>query len=95
MKLNDLRKLAVKRQALVRFSLSNSLSCVVDNHGIARIPGLSTIPDFNLEDELSRAQEFYWEVPDGAEKPKRMARKELEGLAVGASTSEPVDHHDE
>ena len=52
MKLLDLRKLAVRQQFRIRFQVSNGLDCVVNQHGVAQVPALRGIPDFNLEKEL-------------------------------------------
>ena len=48
MKLVDLRKVAVRQQLRIRFQISNGLECVVDQHGVAHVPALRGIPDFNL-----------------------------------------------
>ena len=55
MKLADLRKLAIRRQFRIRFPLRNGMECVVNQRGVARVPALNGIPDFNLEEELSSA----------------------------------------
>ena len=67
MTLADLRRLAIRRQASIRFRLPGLLECVVDVHGVARIPGLKNAPDFDLEHELSAASEF-WIEPAGADR---------------------------
>ncbi len=58
MKLNDLRKLAIKSQLPVRFHLSNGMECIVDQHGLAKIPELRSAPDFDLDVELAKVTEF-------------------------------------
>ena len=57
MKLGDLRKLAIRRQTRIRFPLANGLECVVNEHGVAQVPALNSIPDFNLERELAELSE--------------------------------------
>jgi hypothetical protein len=56
MKLADVKRLAVKRAWNIRFSLPNGLECVIDCHGLARVPGLNGPPDFSLEEGFAAAQ---------------------------------------
>ena len=58
MTLAGLRRLAVRQQSRIHFRLQNGMECVIDEHGIARVPALDSIPDFNLEQELAKAGEF-------------------------------------
>lgn len=58
MTLNDLRRAAIKRQMRFHFKLSNSMTCVVDERGVARIPGSNGPLDVNLEQELAAAATF-------------------------------------
>ena len=58
MTLGDLRKFAIRQQTRIRFQLANGLECVVTEHGVAEVPGLKHVPDFNLEQELAGAQNF-------------------------------------
>lgn len=86
MKLLDVRRLAIEERARVRFAIGGGLECVVDEHGLARVPELRGAPDFNLETEFASAQEFRMEVaPRGkaAKQPpvsRRLTRGELEQL---------------
>ena len=61
MKLADLRRLSIRKQLRIRFPLSNGLECVVTEHGIAQVPTLRRVPDFNLEQELAGASQFVLE----------------------------------
>jgi hypothetical protein len=90
MTLADLRKFSIRQQFRVRFTLQNGLECVITEHGMARVPALKNVPDFNLEQELASAREFVLEpvVPAGEKnprKPRPINRDELAKLAVGAS----------
>ena len=94
MKLTDVRKLAVRQQAQFRFPLSGGGDCVVDQHGIVRVPGLDRPPSFSLEDEFQQAAEFRLEKSGTA--GRRLSRRELEGLAAAAGSAAAVpDDHDE
>jgi hypothetical protein len=88
MRLQDARKLAIRRRARIRFSLSSGMECVIDEHGISRVPGLASAPDFNLEEEFARAARFTLEPAAGASgRPELLARDQLEALAAAPSGS--------
>lgn len=97
MKLADLRKLAIKQRTRIRFALSNGMECVVTEQGIAQVPVLKTVPDFNLEEEVARAERFQLETPstDSRKAPRlqSLSREQLAGMAA-AGGAETV-HHDE
>jgi hypothetical protein len=102
MMLADLRKFSIRKQFRIRFALQNGLECVITEHGMARVPALKTVPDFNLEQELASAREFVLEpvVPAGEKnppKPRSISRDELEKLAAGApgTAAANADHDDE
>jgi hypothetical protein len=99
MKLADLRKLAIRRQFRIRFALRNGMECVVDQHGVARVPALKSVPDFDLETELAAANQFLLDpVPaaPGKDAPKARpaSRDELTAMA-DASPSAPAPAHDD
>jgi hypothetical protein len=102
MKLSDLRKLTVKKNLHIRFALSNGMECLLDEHGVARVPALHAAPSFSLEEELAAAREFLVE-PAAADqkhkarpKPRRCTRDEMTVLATAAPGAEPAheDHDD-
>jgi hypothetical protein len=103
MTLVDLRKLAIRKQSKIRFVLRNGMECVVSADGIARVPALKGVPEFNLEQELASATAFVVEtvVPAGMKNPPKpkpvfMGRPELEAMALdspGAPSSR--DEHDD
>ncbi len=102
MRLTDLRKLTVKKHLRVRFTLSNGMECTVNEHGVARIPALSTIPGFNLEDELTAVMTFLVEPAaagpkdKAAPKVRAMTRDEMSALAAAGSHGETAhDEHDD
>jgi hypothetical protein len=98
MKLADLRKLAIRRQSNIRFSLSNGMECVVDQHGVARIPALRAIPDFDLESELASARDFLIEPAVSAKTPSRpqaVSPAELAAMTVASSAPAPGAHEEE
>ena len=58
MTLADLRRLATRKQSKIRFRLGNGMECVVSEDGVARVPALNSVPEFNLEQELAGATAF-------------------------------------
>ena len=93
MKLADLRKLSIRKQLKIRFQLRNGMECVITEHGLAQVPALHRVPDFNLEDELQAASEFVLEPlrvdPKSAPpKPKPVGRGEITAmLSTGPSAA--------
>lgn len=101
MTLSNLRKLAIRKQVRIRFTLRNGMECVISEKGIASVPALRQPPDFNLEQELSEAGEFLMDsVASGKaaakkpEPPRRLQRSELAAM-FETSPSAPAAHHDE
>ena len=89
MKLVDIRKLTIKKHMRVSFPLPNGMECVIDEHGLSKVPRLNAPPDFNLEAELARATRFILEPVLTEEEQRRqkksaaqtLSREELETLA--------------
>lgn len=99
MTLGDLRKLAIRQQTRIRFTIANGLECVVNERGVAQVPALKGIPDFDLERELASARTFQLDPvetgPKAAVKPRTLRREELAALTAGSATAEVHDHEDE
>jgi len=104
MKLADLRKLSIRQQVRIRFCIGNGMECVVTEHGIAQVPGLRSIPDFNLEQELASASEFAVEpaaacsASDGGKgvpKVRQIGRDELASMIASAGPGAAVPQHEE
>jgi len=102
-RLSDLRRVAVKKQIRIRFTLSNGMECVVNQRGVAEIPALRAVPAFNLEDELSQAREFLVEPAEveagkaGQRKaaPRKYDRDQLAALASAGGAEAAHDDHDD
>jgi hypothetical protein len=100
--LSDLRKLSVKKTLRIRFVLPNGMECTVDEHGLAQIPALNKVPDFNLERELPAVSEFLLEFRAELDKkgmPRRqsLTRADLEAMtkASAGGAAGAADHDDE
>jgi hypothetical protein len=89
-KLADLRRLAIKKQVKIHYRLGSGLECIVSEHGVAHVPALKSVPDFNLEDELAAASEFLIE-PVGMPS-RRVGREEL--AAMAGDTGVPAAAHE-
>ena len=88
MTLVDLRKLAIRKQSKIRFVLRNGMECVISEDGIARVPALQSVPDFNLEQELAAATNFVVEAaaPGGMKSPAKPQPVPLGRAALTAMT---------
>jgi hypothetical protein len=94
MTLADLRKLSIRQHSKIHFRLQNGSECIVNEHGVAQVPGLAGVPGFNLEEELAGAAEFLLEpAPPAA--PRSIRREELAILAAASSSAAPVHDHDD
>jgi hypothetical protein len=79
------------------------MECVISEDGIARVPALQAVPEFNLEQELAAATSFVVEavVPTGAKnapkpKPVALGRTELSAMALNSPGAVAVhDEHDD
>lgn len=85
MKLADAKRLAVKRGLNIRFSLPEGPECVIDCHGVGRVPGLDGPPNFNLEEAFAAAQTFIIEAnpppgnrTGGSPRRQLLSRSQLE-----------------
>jgi len=91
MKLADVRKLSIRKNLKIRFPLANGLECVVTEHGVAQVPGLRGVPDFNLEQEFASASNFTLEPVNSDKKhpvpPRPVGREELAALTTTGSTA--------
>lgn len=95
MKLGDLRRLTIKKQLKIHFKLRNGMECIVNEEGIARVPALKAIPDFNLEDELTAAEEFLVEAAPPAPARKTTRAEMMSMTAASPAAAVQHDHDDE
>jgi hypothetical protein len=96
MTLGDLRRLSIKKQIKIHYRLRNGLECIVNEHGVALVPELKSVPDFNVEQELEHASDFLVEPAPPAQ-PRKVSRTEIESMAAAAQgvASAAHDHDDE
>ena len=99
MKLADLRRLAIRKNLRIRFQLARGWECIVNEHGVAQVPALKSVPDFNLEQELAAVPKFLLEPVTGNAKnrpvkPQLLTREELAAMATASPTA-AATHEDE
>jgi hypothetical protein len=99
MTLGDLRKLAIRQQTRIRFSLTNGMECVVNEQGLAQVPALRSIPNFNLEQELAAARQFHLDAvpadPKRTVAPRAVSRDELAAMTKAPAGVENHDREEE
>jgi len=104
MTLADLRKLSIRKQFQIRFRLRNGLECVINDHGVAQVPALKGTPDFNLEEELTLANEFLIDAPLDPlakktakipVKPRSVRREEIQAMSGSTTSASAGSSHDE
>lgn len=96
MKLAELRKVAVRKNVRIRFAVAGGLECVISEHGIAQIPDLARVPDFNLEEALGGATAFTLEpVSTDKRRPAPTERLTAQQLAVLVASGGPDAPHPE
>ncbi len=94
MTLADLRRFTIRKKLKVHFRLKNGMECIVTEQGIATVPALKAVPDFNLEDELASAGEFLIEPAPPAQ-PRKAQRSEMESLAAASPMAAAAHDHDD
>jgi len=99
MTLADLRKLSIKRETRIRFAVTGGLECVITERGIAHVPGLRGVPEFNLESELGAAREFFFEPAQQTDRKHAAASRALTRAEVaqllGPASATAAEHEDE
>lgn len=99
MKLSDLRRLAVRKQLRVSFTLPNGMEALIDEHGLSKVPALRAIPDFNIEDGLAQVHQFRLEpvtLEGRAPRPQNASLADVEKLLaqLSPSAAAAADHDD-
>lgn len=104
MTLGDLRRVAIRQQFKIRFRLRNGLECVITEQGVAQVPALRGIPDFNLEEELASANEFLLDPVDApntknatknARRAHTIRRDDLARMSESTPSSAAAPSHDD
>ena len=93
MKLTDLRRLTIRKQLRIRCQLPNGMECVIDEHGLAQIPGLKSIPDFSIQESIQSVERFRIESVNG-DKPRDARPEDLMKLvaSIAPGQAAAADH---
>ena len=69
------------------------MECLIDEHGLAQIPGLNSIPDFNIQDSIEGVERFRIE-PVSGDKPRDARREDLVKLvaSIAPGQAAAADH---
>jgi len=94
MTLADLRRLSIKKRLKIHFRLKNGMECIMTEQGIATVPALKAVPDFNLEQELASAAEFLIEPAPPAQ-PRTVQRAEMMSMAAASPMAVAAHDHDD
>ena len=90
MTLTEARRYAVSKKTRIEFSTASGLDCIIDEHGIARVPELKAAPDFTMTNEFDNATTFV--LVRGAQR-ETVSRQQLSDMA---GPSKAANHaHDE
>jgi len=104
MTLADLRRFSIRKQSQIRFRLRNGMECVVTEHGVAQVPALDRVPDFNLEEELAFANEFLLEPAPSTisktpgkktDRSRPLGREELSRMLESSPSASSAGGHDD
>ena len=101
MKISDLRKISIRNNVRIRFRLPNGTDCVINEHGVAQIPSLHSVPDFRLEDQLPGVEQFTLEPAGAPDKRKNrdntqvLSREQIAALTAPAAGAAAADDHEE
>ncbi len=80
MTLLELRRYAIRNRTRVRFTLPAAGECVVNEHGVTKIPSLRSVPDFNVEASLGSVEEFVLDPAQEGSRPQKISRAQLDVL---------------
>ncbi|MBI3665462.1 MAG: hypothetical protein HY236_04430 [Acidobacteria bacterium] len=80
MMLLELRRYAIRSRTRIRFTLPQAGACMVDEHGVLKLPALRSVPEFRLDSSLDEADQFVLEPVEDSSRPRKISRQELLAL---------------
>jgi hypothetical protein len=93
MTLLELRRYAIRQRVSIRFTVPAAGECLVDGHGVAKIPSLRAAPGFDLETSLGSVEEFVLDPIAENSKRRKVSREQLQNL-LGDAPKAAQDHED-
>lgn len=85
----EMRRYAIRNRARIRFTLPQAGECVVNEHGLLKLPPLQSVPDFKLDSSLGEVEQFILDPVQDTARPQKLSRKELLALLGDARKPEP------
>jgi hypothetical protein len=89
MNLVSLRRYAVRNRCRIGFRIEPAGECMIDEHGVLKIPSLKAAPGFNVDSLLGSVEQFFVETGGEAPKRQKLSRQQLEALLAEAPKAEP------
>ena len=80
MTLLDLRRYAIRSRTRIQFASPEAGECMVNEHGVLRIPALSRPPDFQFDSSLAGVEEFVLTPVRETGRAQTVSREQLESL---------------
>ena len=94
MTLLDLRRYAIRNQIRIQFTAPAAGDCIVNEHGVLRMPSLAAASDFHFDNSLTGVEKFVLTPVREPARPQKVSRDDLEALLGDTpKASEPA--HDE
>ena len=75
-----MRQYAIRKGVRVVFRVEPAGDCLVDEHGLVKVPALKAVPSFNVESLLSSVDQFALETPGDPPRRQKLSRAEIEAL---------------
>jgi len=94
MTLTDLRRLSIRKRLKIHFKLRNGMECIVNEQGVAQVPELKSVPNFNVEEELAAAGEFLVEAAAPAQ-ARKVLRAEMATMTASSPAAAVAQEHDD
>lgn len=94
MTLLELRRYAIRQRIRIHFTAPPAGECVVNEHGLIKIPSLRAMPDFNVEALLGSVEYFLLDPLPPASKRQKISRQQLQALLSEAPQGAKAAHED-
>jgi hypothetical protein len=93
MTLLELRQYAIRNQLSIRFTTAEAGECVIDPHGILKLPATQSAQNFTIDSSLASIEEFVLDPAGGKAKRQTVSRRQLQS-SLGSTRNSASDHED-
>ena len=94
MTLLDLRRYAIQNRVRVQFLSPDAGECMVNEHGVLKIPALAGVPQFQFDSSLAGIDQFKLIPTEESSRSQTVSRQQLESLAGGPAHPLDTAHED-